>query len=228
MIRALLDRLRRRRLVGEVRRERLTYLERPALEDLWDRVREIERTGRPGMLLEAGCALGGSSLVMAGAKSPSRPMEVYDVFGMIPPPSEADGSQVRERYDEIAGGESEGIDGDRYYGYEDDLLGRVTSTFDRYGMPVDQNDVRLVKGLYEDTLRPEGPVALAHIDCDWYESVKVCLDRIVPRVVPGGVLVIDDYGSWAGAKRAVDEYFDGRDDFSFHQAARLQVVRAPA
>jgi asparagine synthase (glutamine-hydrolysing) len=50
------------------------------------------------------------------------------------------------------------------------------------------------------------PVALAHIDGDWYRSVMTCLRRIEPNLVPGGTLVIDDYRAWSGCKRAVDEY----------------------
>jgi len=71
-------------------------------------------------------------------------------------------------------------------------------------------------GLFEETLRIDEPIALAHIDCDWYDSVKLCLERITPNVVPGGVLVIDDYRDWVGCRRAVDEYFAGRgDEFRF-------------
>jgi predicted O-methyltransferase YrrM len=220
--------LRRERLIRGVRRERLTYLEREALTDLWERVSEAERRGLAGTLLEAGCALGGSALVMAGAKRPERSLLVYDVFGMIPPPTGADGREVQERYERIAAGESEGIGGDRYYGYEENLLERVRATFARFGMPVERHRVELVRGLYEDTLQPEQPIALAHMDCDWYESVLVCLERIVPWLEPGGVLIIDDYHAWSGARKAVDEFFSGREnEFDLH-AARLQIVkRAP-
>ena len=70
------------------------------------------------------------------------------------------------------------------------------------------------------------PVALAHIDGDWYNSVKVCLDRIAPRLVPGGVLVIDDYDAWSGCRKAVDEWFAGKDDrFEFVRRERLHIER---
>jgi hypothetical protein len=52
-------------------------------------------------------------------------------------------------------------------------------------------------------------MALAHIDVDWYEPVHVSLERIEPRLSPGGALVIDDYEDWSGCRRAVDEYFSG-------------------
>ena len=62
----------------------------------------------PGLIVEAGTARGGSAIVMAAAKAPERPMKVYDVFGMIPPPTEHDGADVHERYEKIAGGRGQG------------------------------------------------------------------------------------------------------------------------
>lgn len=67
-------------------------------------------------------------------------------------------------------------------------------------------NVSFHKGLFEDTIKAEGPVALAHIDGDWYESVKVCLDRLAPNLAVGGVMVIDDSGSWSGCTKAIDEF----------------------
>jgi len=67
--------------------------------------------------------------VLAMAKSVSRPMFVYDVLGMIPPPTDNDGEDVQQRYNEIVGGNSKGIKGKSYYGYEDDLYGKVVDWF---------------------------------------------------------------------------------------------------
>ena len=75
-------------------------------------------------MIEAGTARGGSAIVMAAAKAPDRPMKVYDVFGMIPPPTEHDGADVHGRYAKIAGGEAKGVGGETYYGYRDDLYER--------------------------------------------------------------------------------------------------------
>ena len=76
-------------------------------------------------------------------------------------------------------------------------------------------------------LTGDEPLALAHVDCDWYDSVRTCLERIVPRLVPGGVLVIDDYYRWSGCRSAVDDYFatQPRKAFRFRRRARLQIVR---
>jgi O-methyltransferase len=58
-------------------------------------------------------------------------------------------------------------------------------------------------------------ISVLRLDTDWYESTKKELEVLWPRLSPGGVLMVDDYGHWAGAKKAVDEYFDGRRPF-FH------------
>ncbi len=163
---------------------------------------------------------------MTAAKARSRPLFVYDVFGMIPAPSLRDGEDVHARYEVIRAGESPGIGGGTYYGYEDDLKGKVADNFYKYGFPPGEHNVRLVKGLFQDTLDVDDQVALAHIDADWYESVSTCLARIAPQLIPGGVLVIDDYDDWSGCRTAVDEYFsDKHDEYEFVRRSRLHVVR---
>ena len=213
-------------IVRAVRADCLSYLEHSALKDLFDRVRTIEKNRGSGILIEAGCALGGSAIVMASAKSTSRPFYVYDVFGMIPPPSDHDDADVKNRYQVIKSGQSEGIQGNTYYGYVPDLLTKVTENFRRHGLPVQSNNIHLVQGLFQDTLRVNEPVALAHVDGDWYESVQTCLQRIEPRLTSGGVLVIDDYDAWSGCRKAVDEYFsDKMDRYEFIRKSRLHIVR---
>ena len=100
------------------------------------------------------------------------------------------------------------------------------ATFHRYGFDPDQYNVRFIEGLFENTLQIDEPVAFAHIDGDWYDSVFCCLTRIEPRLARGGVLVIDDYDSWSGCRRAVDEYFaDKKDRYQWRKRARLHLVR---
>jgi asparagine synthase (glutamine-hydrolysing) len=212
--------------VKAVRAESLTYLDESALGDLFELVAGIETKGSSGILIEAGCALGGSAIVIAASKATSRPFYVYDVFGMIPPPSREDGTDVQRRYTEIKNGQSAGIGGKTYYGYQDCLFEKVTENFCRHGFPVETNEIHLIPGLFEDTLHVNDPVIFAHIDGDWYESVKTCLTRIEPNLVAGGVLVIDDYDTWSGCRKAVDEYFENKKDrYSFFHNARLQIVR---
>ena len=152
-------------------------------------------------------------------------MRVYDVFGLIPPPSDKDGRDVRERYAAIEAGRARGVGGDTYYGYRDGLRGEVADSFARHGVPLRENHVTLIEGLFQDTLEVDGPVALAHVDGDWYESTLTCLERIAPHLVPGGRIVIDDYFMWSGCQAAVDEYFADRDGYRVEKRAKVHVVR---
>ena len=214
------------RVITGVMDEHLSYLGVVALRTLAAAVTELEAAGVPGLIVETGTALGGSAIVMATAKSPQRAMKVYDVFGMIPPPGERDGADVHDRYETIVSGAADGLGGETYYGYRTDLMAEVAESFARHGVPVGEHHVELVQGLFEDTLTLDEPVALAHLDGDWYESTMTCLRRIVPLVSPGGRLVIDDYDAWSGCRTAVDEFFTGRTDFRFERRGKLHIVRA--
>jgi hypothetical protein len=211
--------------IARARKEHLTYLKPDNLRDLAAGVLDVEKRGLDGLVIEAGTARGGSAIVMAAAKAPERPMKVYDVFGMIPAPSERDGTDVHERYAKITAGEAKGPGGETYYGYRDDLYAEVTESFTRLGVPAAERNVELVQGLFEDTIQLDGPVAFAHLDGDWYESTLTCLERIAPQLVPGGRIVLDDYYHWSGCRTAVDDYFKDRDGFRLQHGARLQVIR---
>jgi len=81
------------------------------------------------------------------------------------------------------------------------------------------NNIFLIKGKVENTLRnikklPK-KISILRLDTDFYESTKIELEVLFPRLVKGGVLIIDDYGFWKGAKKAVDEYFSDYRQF-FH------------
>ena len=201
-------------------------MEEAALGELFEQVKLAEETSRAGVLIEAGCALGGSAIVIAAAKSKCRPLFVYDLFGMIPPPSERDEADVHERYRVIKSGKSGGIGGKKYYGYVENLFDTVTGNFSRLGLPIEANNVHLIKGLFQDTLQINEPVALAHLDGDWFDSVMTCLQRIEPYLVKNGVLVIDDYDRWSGSRKAVDEYFkDKQNSYEFVRKSRLHIIR---
>jgi predicted O-methyltransferase YrrM len=224
----LLHNRRSFQILWSVHRDRLTYLGPSALADLGESVNQLERENRNGIFIEAGCALGGSALVIAAAKKQSRTFRIYDTFGMIPPPSTSDGADAQNRYEIISSGNSPGIGGaqDVYYGYQDNLLERVRQNFFRYGLAPERHRIEMIQGLYEMTLHVNEPVALAHIDCDWYDSVMTCLERIEPHLVQGGVLVIDDYLDWSGCRAAVDRYFTGREaEFEFVMKSRLHIIR---
>ena len=213
-------------IIGQVREQRLTYLPVAALNDLYEAALAADTQDRAGVFLEAGCALGGSAMVITQAKAPGRPLYIYDVFGMIPPPTDEDGPDIHERYEKIKSGQAAGIGGDPYYGYEEALMDRVRDTFATLGLPVDDNAVTLVKGLFQDTITGDEPVALAHIDGDWYDSVRTCLERIGPRLSSGGIMVIDDYFYWSGCRTAVDEFLAAHpDDYTTATRTRLHIVK---
>jgi hypothetical protein len=76
------------------------------------------------------------------------------------------------------------------------------------------NNIHLVKGWFEDTIpsvkEDIGKIAFLHLDCDWYKSVKFCLENLYDEVTEGGYVVIDDYGHWKGCRKAVDEFIGKR------------------
>ncbi len=63
-----------------------------------------------------------------------------------------------------------------------------------------------------ETLRTKRPdrIAILRLDTDWYESTKAELQHLYPLLSPGGILIVDDYGAWLGARKATDEYFQGK------------------
>ena len=212
-------------LIAQVRAKSLTYCGRPKLENLRDAALRLRREKVPGAFIEAGVALGGSAIVLARIKETERPLDLYDVFAMIPPPGPQDGEDAHKRYAEIKAGGSSGLGGNTYYGYVDGLIDQVRGNLQGFGIDLQREHVSLVQGLFEDTLHPPGPVALAHIDCDWYEPVRTCIDRLLPRLSPGGILVFDDYSSYSGCTRAVDELLAQRPDFEKVFHARSLGIR---
>jgi hypothetical protein len=76
------------------------------------------------------------------------------------------------------------------------------------GVGYPEERIHFVPGRVEETLPQNAPkdIALLRLDTDWYASTKHELQHLYPRLVPGGVLIVDDYGYWQGARQAVDEY----------------------
>lgn len=111
----------------------------------------------------------------------------------------------------------------RGWGGVDDVRANLAAT----GYPADR--VRLVAGPVEDTLPGAAPerIAVLRLDTDWYASTRHELHHLWPRLSSGGVCIVDDYGHWAGARRAVDEYLAAhRVDALMHRVdytARLLV-----
>ena len=72
-----------------------------------------------------------------------------------------------------------------------------------------ETNIIFIKGAVEDTIPQTIPsqIALLRLDTDWYSSTKHELQYLFPKLTTSGLLIVDDYGHWAGAKKAVDEYF---------------------
>ncbi|WP_162906778.1 TylF/MycF/NovP-related O-methyltransferase [Algihabitans albus] len=194
-------------IARRVQQQRLTYLATSKLYSLTRQIDRLNREGVAGDLYEFGIALGGSSIIMA-SKMQNRHYHGFDVFGTIPPPSEQDERDSHERYAVIEAGRSKGIEGDDYYGYVDDLYDRVVRNFADCGLAVDGERIALHKGLFEDTLTlaPGTRIALAHVDCDWYEPVKFCLEQIADHMSLEGAIIIDDFNDYQGCRKATCDF----------------------
>jgi Macrocin-O-methyltransferase (TylF) len=212
-------------VISAVLQERLSYLPEHNLRALASIVVAADRDGLPGLIVECGTARGGSAITLAAAKAADRPMLVYDVFDTIPPPTDQDGEDVHARYQRILDGHAKGKGGDTYYGYRPNLYDEVTDSFARLLAPPAELNVTLVRGLFADTIEVDEPVAFAHLDGDWYESTRTCLERIGPHMVRGGRFVLDDYWMWSGCRKAADEYFGQHPEFHLERRLKLHAVR---
>lgn len=209
-----------------IKTNHLTYLTYKDLFNLYRAAKSVEQSQIKGLFIEAGCALGGSAIAIGKAKKKDRKFQVYDVFGMIPPPSDQDDADVHARYEEIKSGQSKGIGNNTYYGYTPNLQQVVSANLARHGIPIAEHNITLIKGYFANTLSIDEPVAFAHIDCDWYDSVMTCLHQIIPNLVQGGKVVFDDYNEWSGCRHAVDEYFHDKRGYSFAMKGRkLHVTK---
>jgi O-methyltransferase len=174
---------------------------------LYEATRHIGKAAIPGAVVECGVWRGGSSMLAAStllAAGDVRDLWLYDTFEGMPPPGEADfASQLGQHADELLARDDSLGEGTRAVAG----LEEVRANMARVGYPDER--VRYVKGKVEETIPAEAPaqIALLRLDTDWYESTRHELEHLYPRLEPGGVLIIDDYGWWEGARKAVDEFF---------------------
>jgi len=211
----------------KVYQQKLSFSSVSALDELVEIVVNNEKQNINGHIIEAGCALGGSAIVIASAKSLKRPFNVYDTFSMIPSPSEKDGEDVHKFYEKIKSGKAPGIRGSKYYAYQDNLYNIVRTNFLKFDLNLSLNNISLIQGDIKNTMYINFPVSFAHIDCDWYESVMTCLQRIWSNLVVCGTLVIDDYYAWSGCTQAVNEFFNLKDktEYNFIEKLRLHIIK---
>jgi O-methyltransferase len=156
----------------------------------------IEDEGIPGDVVECGVYKGGTAAILARRATHSRlPRTVwlFDYFKGMPAATEVDGPGAAS-----------------WVGSLKSSPRRVERLLRKTG--ADLSRVRIVPGIFQETF-PRAQIqqiALLNIDADWYESVKLCLETFFNAVVAGGFVSLDDYGTWPGCRRAVDEFFQAR------------------
>jgi hypothetical protein len=167
------------------------------LRGLYDAVQYAIGNRIEGAIVECGTARGGSAALLGLAmleRGERRPLWVFDTFEGLPPPTAADPDyKIAAQFEGSCRGD----------------LADVQALFERLNI---LETAKFVKGRFEDTVprTDTGPICVLHVDGDWYESVKVCLDHLYDKVTPGGIVQIDDYGHWEGARKAVDEFMAAR------------------
>jgi O-methyltransferase len=166
----------------------------------------------PGAIVECGVWRGGSSMAMAFALLSrgvsDRDMYLFDTFEGMSSPTDADldytGRLAMETFERTQ-------TADDRADWCAASIQVVRSNLALTGYPFDR--LHLVQGKVEETLPGAAPevIALLRLDTDWYESTKHEMETLYPRLTPGGVLIIDDYGHWQGSRLAVDEYLEAND-----------------
>jgi len=159
--------------------------------------------GLEGDFVECGVWRGGNSIaakMIFDRERADKDVWLFDTFAGMTAPTHADTTTWSDKATEEAFAERQaGGHNEWCYASIEDVK-RKFPNLDR---------VRFVKGDVVETLKGELPerIAVLRLDTDFYESTKAELEALYPRLVSGGVLIIDDYGHWDGARRAADEYF---------------------
>ena len=173
----------------------------------------ITRRRIPGAIVECGVWRGGS--MMAAARTlqllgeTDRELYLFDTFEGMSAPTELDvdlaGQQAANL---LAASDREGPGIWVYVSLED-----VQKAVGTVGYPASR--IHYVRGKVEDTIPGNAPdqIALLRLDTDWYESTRHELEHLYPRLVSGGVIIIDDYGHWKGSRQATDEFIAANPDF---------------
>jgi O-methyltransferase len=209
-------------LFREVQPYTLTGIERVVA--LRDAVRYVVAAGVEGAVVECGVWKGGSMLVVArtllslGVRD--RDLYLFDTFTTMPPPGDADvdawGVPAADYYDEAIA--------EPFYAFDQDEVRRLL-----VGTGYPEERLHFVKGMVEDTIPAHAPerVALCRLDTDWYVSTAHELRHLVPRIPAGGVVIVDDYGHFAGSRKALDEHLAEHGPVLLHRidySGRLFVV----
>lgn len=185
----------------------MTSVER--IHGLCEAVRYLETAGIEGDFVECGVWRGGSMMAVAETlrqlSSENRHLHLFDTFSGMNDPTEKDVSCHGQPAAELLQSQSKS---DPTSVWCVSGLDEVRLNLASTGYPAE--NIHYHAGMVEETIPTAEPekIALLRLDTDWYESTRHELVHLFPRLSDGGVLIIDDYGHWQGARRAVDEYFE--------------------
>jgi hypothetical protein len=196
-----------------------TMLPARRLFNAYDVIGTVERERLDGAIAECGVWSGGGVGLMALSSiraGGSRRFHHFDSFEGLPQPSAEDEdvlANFRESHPDAPLNQGRREDlapiGACVGGSADMVRQFLTG---RLGLPGDQLVFHV--GWFQETVPAArhslGPLAVLRVDGDWYESTKVCLDNLFDSVVEGGFVIIDDYGTFSGCRRAVDDVLSAR------------------
>jgi O-methyltransferase len=173
---------------------------------LCNAVEYITQSNIPGDIVECGIWRGGSVmaaiLTLLRLKSIERTFYLFDTFEGMPPPQDIDrpARSLHSAAELMATANKD----DLVWAYSP--LEEVRRNIRDLGYP--SHRIVFVKGRVEDTLPRDAPteIALLRLDTDWYASTRHELTYLYPNLAPRGVLIVDDYGHWEGARQATDEF----------------------
>ncbi len=166
----------------------------------------LEKNFIPGDFVETGVWRGGSAIVAKYFLNNSRNIFLFDTFtGMTKPTSHDFRIGAKTNYETLSKWEKSKKP--THVDWVFASIEEVTKNFKKFGLLDDR--VRFIKGDVTKTLKRGVPdqIALLRLDTDFYDSTLIALQVLYPLLITGGVLILDDYGHWDGARKAVDEYF---------------------
>ena len=186
----------------------VTSIER--VSALLDSVKYVINNKIEGDFVECGVWKGGSCMLMSKElieqNDLNRKIWLYDTFDGMTQPTDADiEAETGIKGKALLSNVEKTTEKLNMWAYSP--IEEVRKNMKETNYPVD--NIKYIKGKVEDTLKSNIPnkIALLRLDTDWYESTKIELEVLYPLITKGGVLIIDDYGHFEGAKRAVDDYF---------------------
>ncbi len=214
-------------IIERVKPFTMTSCERIA--NVIDAVRHVSQRGIPGAIVECGVWRGGSMMAAALAlleAADERDIFLFDTFAGMTAPAEQDfdhrGDMAEDTYLELLVGDESGW---CRAGLED-----VTANLKSTGYPAQK--CHFIEGDVLKTIPGAAPgeIAVLRLDTDWYASTRHEMAHLYPRLTPGGILIVDDYGHWNGCRQAIDESFGGAPPvmFPIDYCGRAMVKQPPA